>query len=71
MSEGTYYYLRLSRAARARGDRVVCQLLSWAGADNGLAHVRIMHSTIPSYRTGKAGLIQREYLIPATPRRAA
>ena len=56
--------------AAARGERVVCQLLGWAGADDSLVRVRIIHSTVPSYRTGMVGLVQRQRLIPVLPRRA-
>jgi hypothetical protein len=48
----------------------MCQLLGWAGADDCLACVRIIHRTVPPYRTGMVGLVQRERLIPVRPRRA-
>jgi hypothetical protein len=32
--------------------------------------VRIIHSTLPSYRTGRVGLVQRQRLIPVHPLRA-
>jgi hypothetical protein len=32
--------------------------------------VRIVHSTVPSYRTGRVGLVQRQRLIPVCPHRA-
>ena len=66
----TFYRARLGSGAAARGERVVCQLLGWAGADDSLARVRIIHSTVPSYRTGMVGLVQRQRLIPVRPRRA-
>jgi hypothetical protein len=68
--DATFYRVRLGGGAAARGERVVCQLLSWAGADDSLARVRIIHSTVPSYRTGMVGLVQRQRLIPVRPRRA-
>jgi hypothetical protein len=57
-------------SAAARGERVLCQLLGWAGGDDRLARVRIIHSTVPLYRTGMVGLVQRQRLIPLRPRRA-
>ncbi|HKO25191.1 MAG TPA: hypothetical protein VJY65_10710 [Chloroflexota bacterium] len=68
--DATFYRIRLGSRAAARGERVICQLLSWAGADNNLARVRITHSTVPSYRTGMVGLVQRQRLLPVHPRRA-
>ena len=68
--DATFYRVRLGSGAAARGERVICQLLGWAGADGRLAHVRIIHSTVPSYRTGRVGLVQRQRLIPVRPRRA-
>jgi hypothetical protein len=68
--DATYYRVRLSNSAAARGERVLCQLLGWAGADDRLARVRIIQSTVPSYRTGMVGLVQRQRLIPVCPRRA-
>jgi hypothetical protein len=68
--DATFYRIRLGSSAAARGERVICQLLGWAGADDNLARVRIIHSTVPSYRTGMVGLVQRQRLIPVRPRRA-
>jgi hypothetical protein len=68
--DATFYRVRLGSGAAARGERVTCQLLGWAGADDSLARVRIIHSTVPSYRTGMVGLVQRQRLIPVRPRRA-
>jgi hypothetical protein len=68
--DATFYRVRLGSSAAARGERVICQLLGWAGADDRLARVRIMHSTVRSYRAGRVGLVQRQRLIPAPPRRA-
>jgi hypothetical protein len=68
--DATFYSVRLDSSAAARGERVICQLLGWAGADDRLARVRIIHSTVPSYRTGMVGLVQRQRLIPVRPRRA-
>ena len=67
--DATFFRVRLGGGAAARGDRVVCQLLGWAGANDSLARVRIVHSTLPSYRTGMVGLVQRQRLIPVRPRR--
>jgi len=39
------YRAQLGPAALARGERVVCQWLAWAGADATLARVRIVSST--------------------------
>lgn len=69
--QGAYYKVRLGSGAVMRGDRVVCQLLRWAGADENLAHVRVIYSTVPSYRVGKVGLLPRECLAPVRARRAA
>lgn len=69
--EVTFYRVRLGSGAAMRGERVVCQLLGWAGADDSLARVRIVHSTLPHYRTGQVGLVQSQRLVPVKPRRAA
>lgn len=66
-----YYKVRLSAAATARGERVYCQWLGWAGAQQCLAQVRIVQSTLPAYRTGKVGMVLRTRLIPLPDRRAA
>ncbi len=71
IEQGTYYKVRLGSGAVMRGDRVVCELLRWTGADENLAHVRVVHSTVPSYRVGKVGLLPRECLAPIRPRRVA
>ena len=68
--DATLYRVRLGSSAVARGERVLCQLLGWAGADGRLAHVRIIHSTVPSYRAGMVGLVQRQRLSPVRPRLA-
>ena len=60
--KATYYQVRLGNAAL--GDRVICVWLGWAGSDENLAHVRILHSTLPRYKSGRVGLIARERLIP-------
>ena len=70
MIDATFYRVRLSNSAAARGERVLCQLLGWAGADDRLARVRIIQSTMPSYRTGMVGLVQRQRLIPVRQRRS-
>ncbi len=67
-TEGTYYRARLGNSAAARGERVICQLLGWTGDNNSLGRVRIIHSTVSSYRTGQIGLVPRERLIPVRPR---
>lgn len=69
--QGNFYKVRLGSGAVMRGDRVVCQLLRWAGADEGLAHVRIVYSTVPAYRVGKMGLLPRDCIAPVRSRRAA
>lgn len=66
-----YYRLRLSEGATARGERVVCQWLHWVGPATRLAYVRILHSTLPRYPRGRAGVVRREQLIPVASRRAA
>ena len=63
-SEPKYYRLRLGKSALERGERVVCEWLGWAGANQAYAHVRIVHSNVASYRRGKKGMIAREQLIP-------
>ncbi len=67
-TEGTYYRARLGNNAAARGERIICQLLGWTGDNNSLGRVRIVHSTVSSYRTGQIGLVPRERLIPVRPR---
>ena len=67
----TFYRVRLGSGAAMRGERVVCQLLGWAGANDSLARVRIVQSTLPHYRTGQVGLMQSNRLVPVRPRRAA
>lgn len=67
-ADATFYRVRLGSAAAARGERVVCQLLGWAGANDSLARVRIVHSTLPSYRTGMIGLVQSQRLVAVRPR---
>ncbi len=67
----TFYRVRLGSGAAMRGERVVCQLLGWAGANDSLARVRIVQSTLPHYRTGQVGLMQSHRLVPVRPRRAA
>lgn len=59
----TYYQVHLGAGA-ARGEQVICVWLGWAGSDENLAHVRILHSTLPRYKPGRVGLIARERLIP-------
>ena len=68
--DATFYRVRLGSGAAARGERVICQLLGWAGEDDRLARVRITHSSVPSIRMGMVGLVQRQRLIPVRPRRA-
>ena len=58
-----YYALRLGPAAHARGERVICRWLGWAGSGDRLAHVRVTHSTVPAYRHGQQGLLPRPQLI--------
>lgn len=66
-----YYRLRLGEGAALRGDRVICRWLGWAGAEEQLAHVRVIQSTVPAYRPGRSGLVPRDRLIRMQPRRAA
>ncbi len=68
MGEGAYYRARLGNGAAARGERIICQLLGWTGDNNSLGRVRIIHSTVSTYRTGQVGLVPRERLIPVRPR---
>lgn len=58
-----YCAIRVGPRAAAQRDRVTCAWLGWAGADKRLAHVRIIHSTVPGYRSGQEGLVPRERLI--------
>jgi hypothetical protein len=69
-ADATFYRVRLGVAAMARGERVTCQLLGWAGANDSLARVRIIHSTLPSYRTGQVGLMQSNRLVAVRPHHA-
>ena len=69
-TEGAYYRARLGNGAAARGERIICQLLGWTGDNDSLGRVRIVHSTVSSYRTGQVGLVPRERLIPVRPRQA-
>ena len=66
--DSSFYRARLGTGAAARGERVICQLLGWTGANDSLARVRIVHSTVPSVRTGQIGLVPRQRLIPVRPR---
>ena len=68
ISDATFYRARLGSGAAVRGERVICQLLGWAGANDSLARVRVVHSTLPSYRPGQVGLVPRQRLIPVRPR---
>ncbi len=61
--EGPLYRVRLGTGAATRGHRVICRWLGWAGAEDSLARVRIVHSTLSGYRSGQMGLIPRERLI--------
>jgi len=69
-SDSSFFRARLGSSATARGERVICQLLGWTGANDSLARVRIVHSTVPSVRTGQIGLVPRQRLIPVRPRAA-
>lgn len=64
-----YYKARMGSGAAARGERIICQLLDWTGANDSLARVRIVHSTVPSIRTGQIGLVPRQRLIPVRAKR--
>ena len=68
MNDGTYYKARLGEGAAARGERIICQLLDWTGENDNLARVRIVHSTVPSVRTGQVGLVPRQRLVLLRPR---
>ena len=70
ISDATFYRARLGSGAAVRGERVICQLLGWAGANDSLARVRVVHSTISSYRPGMVGLVPRQRLVPVRPRPA-
>jgi hypothetical protein len=63
-AEATFYLVRLGAGAAARGERVLCQWLRWADADERLAHVRIVRSTLPSYAVGRIGVVKSERLVP-------
>jgi len=71
--DAVLYGARLGPGARLRGDRVVCQWLAWAGADDSLAQVRIVSSTVGSIPCGRVGLVPCDRLVPlrrpALPRR--
>ncbi len=58
------YRAQLGPAALARGERVVCQWLAWAGADATLARVRIVSSTVAGLPYGRIGLVPRDRLVP-------
>jgi len=66
--DGIVYGARLGRAAR--GERVICAVLGWAGAGDSLARVRVVYSTVQGVRTGHLGLVPRERLSPVGPTRA-
>ncbi len=68
--DGTVYGARLGRAAAARGERVICEVLGWTGAGDSLARVRVVHSTVQGVRTGHLGLVPRERLSLVGPTRA-
>ncbi len=59
-----FYRARLGAAAAARGERIVCQLLGWTGADASLAQVRIVSSTVPGLSRGRVGLVPQARLVP-------
>ncbi len=58
------YRAQLGPAALARGERVVCQWLAWAGTDATLARVRIVSSTAVGLACGRVGLVPRDRLVP-------
>ena len=67
----TFYTVRLGPRAAARGERVLCQWLRWADADERLAHVRIVRSTHPAYAVGRVGVVKSERLVPVRLRQPA
>jgi hypothetical protein len=69
-NDGTVYRARLGRGAAVRGERVICAVLGWTGADDSLACVRVVHSTMPGVRTGHTGLVPRDRLSPVGRTRA-
>ncbi len=62
------YRARLGAPAAARGEHVICQLLGWTGADDSLAKVRVVRSTVSGMPTGYVGLVKRDRLVPLFPR---
>ncbi len=62
--DAVLYRMRLGAAASARGEHVVCQLLGWTGADDSLAKVRVVRSTVLGTSTGHTGLVKRDRLVP-------
>jgi hypothetical protein len=70
-ADATFYSVRLGAGAAARGERVLCQWLRWAGADDSFAQVRIVRSTLPPYAVGQVGLVKSERLAPVRVRQPA
>ncbi len=64
MSQPIYYGILLGPSSGPTGGHVTCLWLGWCGAEDSLAKVRVVHTTAPHYRTGMAGLVCRERLIP-------
>ncbi len=65
--DAVLYRARLGAAASARGEHVVCQLLGWTGADDSLAKVRVVRSTVAGMPAGHIGLVKRDRLVIAAP----